>query len=213
MFQCLQLQDLDIKRSIGIYILNAVELIGSIMKREFDALDVFKDLLLEALGTEPKVVKVSQEEMEESEDDAFKIDIAGKCFRMDKMSMDFCKCGMTTAMSLASDLKETFFPLLCEVLEVFLSAIDCKILKEIQEMGIQVQPILLECATERQKTEPTEDRSKFILTLFSKQWEIFMEKMNMENESNETSVSIVLEAVAGTLQVMQGNVDPSMVRS
>ena len=208
-----QLSDKEEQLSVAIPVLNAAARISSIMTTSFDALGVFRDLIVESLTAEPKLETMDVEEMDDSEeDDPFKIVIAGKCFRIERRSLEFCTCGMKAVTSIARNIKQRFFPMLIPVLEAFLPAMDYKLVKEIRQNAILAQPVLLECATAQHRVEPTENMRTAVLLMLNQQWDKFMEKLgDMSKETNEISTPAVLEAVLKTIEIMQGTLEQGMV--
>ena len=208
-----QLSDKDEQLSVAIPVLKAAARISSIMTTSFDALEVFRELIVESLTTQPKLETMPAEEMNESdEDDPYNIVIAGKCIRIERGPLEFCTCGMKAATTIARNIKQGFFPMLIPVLEAFLPAMDYKLVKDIRQSAILAQPVLLECATEQHRVEPTENMRTAVLLMLNQQWDKFMEKLgDMSKEINEISAPAVLEAVLKTIEVMQGKLEQPMV--
>jgi len=161
------LQDEYDRLAVSITVLRAAANIASIMESDFVDLESFRELLLKAISAEPKLEKLTAE-TDDTEDDEYKIDVAGKVYRIDKMTLAFCTCGMKTAMSFARHLKHLFFPLLVPVLEAIYPAMDYKLMKDIQQIAIQAQPFFLQCATEMHKIESSENTKNFFATLLQK---------------------------------------------
>lgn len=80
-------------------------------------------------------------------------------------------------------------------------------------MGIQGQPILLKTAISVLQVEDNENHRSFISTLLNKQWDELLKKLGDLNEESQKSViSNVLESISKIIEVVQGDLEGSMIQ-
>eukprot|EP00210_Caulerpa_lentillifera_P007348 g7024.t1 len=211
--ECKKLDDLDDGMNVQINVLNSIGNISIILKHNLSLLEFIKTNLLEALSTEPKFEKISPEELEDLDDEDVPLVIGDMAFSIERMSLALLTCGMKNSTIMAENMEYQLFPILIPILERFMSAMDYHLNKEVREMGIQGQPILLKCAISVLQVEDNENHRSFISTLLNKQWDELLNRLgDLTEESQQSVISTVLDSMSKIIEVIHCELDASMLQ-